>query len=64
MSDRAPSVFGREPVLWLSAVQSGIALGVAFGLDLSAEQVGALVAFTGTVLSLIARSLVTPVTEL
>ena len=38
----------------------GIALGVSFGLNLSADQVGAIVAFSAAVLGLIARQKVTP----
>ena len=64
MRAEIPRVFGREPVLWLALVQGTITLVVAFGLDLSAEQVGAIVLFTGSVLNVIARSFVTPVTDL
>jgi hypothetical protein len=49
-----------EPVLILAAVQAAITLVVAFGLDLTSEQVGAIVTFTGAVLSVIARRKVTP----
>ena len=54
-------IWNREPVMFLTVVQTAIALVVAFGLDLSAEQVGAIVAFSASVLGLIARSQVTPV---
>lgn len=64
MRAETPRVFGREPVLWLALVQGAITLVVAFGLDLSAEQVGAIVLFTGSILNVIARSFVTPVTDL
>ena len=37
-----------------------IALGTAFGLDLSSEQVGAIMAFVGAVLAFAVRSQVTP----
>lgn len=50
-----------EPVLILGAVQTAIALVVSFGLDLTAEQVGAIVAFSAAVLSVVARRKVTPV---
>lgn len=50
----------REPALILAAVQSIIALVVAFGLDLTADQVGAIVAVTAAVLGVITRSKVTP----
>jgi hypothetical protein len=53
-------LFRDEPVLILAAVQAAITLVVSFGLSLEPEQIGAIVAFTGTVLSLIARRRVTP----
>ena len=49
-----------EPVLVLGVVQMGVALAVSFGLNLSGEQVGAIVAFSAAILSLIARSRVSP----
>jgi hypothetical protein len=54
-------IFGREPVLILAAIQAAIALVAAFGLQLSAEQIAALVAFSAAVLGVIARQKVTPV---
>lgn len=53
-------ILGREPVLFLTVVQTLVALFVAFGLDLSAEQVGAITAASAAVLGLIARSQVSP----
>lgn len=50
----------REPALILAAVQAVIALVVSFGLDLTGEQVGALVAVTAAVLGVITRQKVTP----
>ena len=50
----------REPALILAAVQSFIALVVAFGLDLSIEQTGALLAVTAAVLGVVTRSKVSP----
>lgn len=50
----------REPALILAAVQSVLALVVAFGLDLTVEQTGALLAVTAAVLGVITRSKVTP----
>ena len=49
-----------EPVLVLGVVQAGVALVAAFGLDLSGDQMGALVAFSAALLSVIARTRVTP----
>lgn len=45
-----------EPVLITGVVQAVLALVVAFGLDLSQEQVGAILAVTAAVLALVARS--------
>ncbi len=53
-------IFGREPVLVMAAIQAAIALVVSFGLHLSPEQIGALVAFSAAVCGLIARQRVTP----
>jgi hypothetical protein len=51
----------REPALILALVQSVIALVVAFGLDLSAEQVGTIVAVSAALLGVVTRSKVSPV---
>ena len=56
-------IWGREPALILGLVQAAIALGVAFGLDLSIEQTGAILAVTAALLAVITRSQVTPVTD-
>ena len=50
----------REPVLATALVQAVLTLVVAFGLDLSPEQIGAVLAVTAAVLGLVARSQVTP----
>lgn len=52
---------GDEPVRTMGVVQSGIALGVGFGVDLSPEQFGLLVSFVAAVLSWLVRKTVTPV---
>lgn len=49
-----------EPVLVLGVVQAALALLVGFGLGLTGEQTAAIVAFSAALLSLIARSKVTP----
>lgn len=54
-------IFDREPVMFLAVVQAVVALAVAFGLELTPEQVGAVVAATAAVLGLVARQRVTPV---
>lgn len=48
-------IFNREPALILGAVQAVIVLVVSFGLDLTAEQSGAILAATAAVLAVIAR---------
>lgn len=53
-------MFGREPALILGVIQAGLALGVGFGLNLSTEQMGLLMAFSAALLAVITRSQVTP----
>lgn len=50
-----------EPVLVVALLDSLIALGIAFGLSLSAEQIAAILAPLQIILGLGARQLVTPV---
>jgi uncharacterized protein (DUF697 family) len=50
----------REPALILAAVQAIVALVVSFGLDLTGEQVGSIVAVSAAVLGIIVRRKVTP----
>ena len=54
------SFLGREPALWLTAVQMILALAIGFGLDISTEQLGLIMAATAAVLGLVTRSQVTP----
>ncbi len=53
-------IFGREPVLVLAAINAVVALGVSFGLGLSADQTGAISAATAAILGFVARRKVTP----
>lgn len=55
--------FDREPALVLGLVQAVLALILAFGVDLSTEQVGAILAVTAAVLGYVTRSKVTPVSS-
>lgn len=50
----------REPALFYGAVNSVLALVLAFGVDLSTEQTGAILAVTSALLALITRAQVTP----
>ena len=54
------SIFDREPVLWLAALRAIVVLAVAFGADLTPEQIAAVYLVMETLLSLVARSRVTP----
>lgn len=49
-----------EPVMFQALVQAAIAMLVAFGLHLTVEQTGTIMAFTAAVLAFITRSQVTP----
>lgn len=51
----------REPALVVGLVEALLLLAVAFGLDLTAEQVGAVVAVATILGALVIRSQVTPV---
>ena len=55
------NLWGREPALIIAAVTAVISLAVAFGLDLTSEQVGAVMAVVAAVLGVVTRSRVSPV---
>lgn len=55
------TLWGREPAVILSLVQAAIVLAVSFGLRLTPEQTGAILALTAVALGLITRTKVTPV---
>lgn len=50
----------KEPALIVGFVGAAIALGVSFGLPVSAEQVGFIMAFVTAGLAFVTRSQVTP----
>ena len=52
---------GEEPVRTMGVIQSGVALGVGFGLELSPEQFGLVMSFLAALLSWLVRKTVTPV---
>lgn len=54
------TLWGREPALIIGAIQALLALVVAFGLDLSVEQTGAILAASAAVLAVITRRSVSP----
>ena len=51
-----------EPVLVTALIQAVLTLVVSFGLQLSADQIGAILACSGAVLAIVARSQVSPAT--
>jgi len=53
-------LWGREPAMVLALVQCVLVLGVSFGLRLTPEQTGAILALTAVVLGLITRTQVSP----
>lgn len=54
------TLWNREPVMFMAVIQAGIALGISFGLHLSPEQIGAIMAFSAALIGLVARAKVTP----
>ena len=54
-------MMNREPVLIITAVQAAVALAVSFGLGLTSEQAGALMATVSAILGLVMRHNVSPV---
>lgn len=57
-----PLSFSQEPVAWAAVIQSGIALAMGFGLNITSVQQGLIQTFAATVMAVILRSQVTPVT--
>jgi hypothetical protein len=53
-----------EPVLLQSLVQAILGLVLAFGVDLSNEQTGSIMALTAVVLAVAARAFVTPTNKI
>ncbi len=53
-------LFNREPAALLAAVQAIVALAISFGLSLTPEQVGGILAVTAILLGLVTRSQVSP----
>lgn len=53
-------MFGREPVLWLTLINSLILLGVGFGLKVTTEQIALIMTAVNAVIGFYMRSQVTP----
>jgi len=58
--DSIGNLWGREPAMVLALIQTALVLGVSFGLRLTPEQTGAILALTAVVLGLITRTQVSP----
>jgi len=56
------NVIKNEPALIVGLVQAILALVLAFGVDLSEEQIGSILAITSVILAIVTRMLVTPAT--
>jgi len=54
------NIFKTEPVLITGLIEALIVLAVAFGVGLTAEQTGAIMAVVAIVTSLVARAFTTP----
>lgn len=55
------NIFGREPALVVAAIGALVSVAVGFGLELTAEQVGLVMAAVSAVVGLVVRSQVSPV---
>lgn len=53
-------IFGREPALWLTLIQTALAVAVGLGLDVSGGQMGLINAAAAAVLALVAAFAVRP----
>ena len=53
-----------EPVLFGTSIRLGLLMAMAFGLEWTAEQLAATMAFVETVIAFLTRSAVTPNTKL
>jgi hypothetical protein len=56
-------IWKREPALFYGLVNTVLALVLAFGVELTVEQTGAILAVTSAVLALITRSSVKPTSD-
>lgn len=55
------TLWNREPALVLSVISAFISLAISFGLDLTTDQVGAIMAVCAALIGFAIRSQVTPV---
>lgn len=57
------TLFNREPVMFMAVIQAIIALVLSFGVHLTTEQVGAILAVSAAILAFITRTQVSPVSK-
>lgn len=57
---KKPTLLNREPALWVAALEAVLLLAMAFGLNLTAEQLAYTMAAAIAVLALVTRQAVTP----
>ena len=55
------NLWGREPAMILSTVQAALALAMAYGLRMTADQMALWLTLSGMLLGLITRTQVTPI---
>ena len=58
------TLYGRQPVMVLAAIQASLAMLMGFGLHLTGDQVALVMAFFAAVLGLLAQTQVTPMATL
>lgn len=63
MNNPLKRAWDAEPALLMGAVHAFVTLAVAFGLELSGEQIAAISAAVAAVLAVVVRSQVTPTTD-
>lgn len=56
-------IFKREPALILAAIEAIVMLAISFGLDLTGEQVGLILAGVAAVFGVVTRTQVSPVAD-
>lgn len=54
------SFLGREPALWIGVIGALVSLAIGFGVDITTEQFGLIMAAVSAVLGLVTRSQVSP----
>lgn len=54
------NLWNREPVMVMALIQSALALVISFGVGLTVEQVGSIMAFSAALVGFITRTQVSP----